>query len=100
MSGYTLILVFFILLVLRIPIGFSMGIPCIAWLFFNDMSLSVVPQVMMSLFENFPFLAIPFFALAGQLMNTGGISARLFAFAQSLVGHIPGDWGTPMSWPA
>jgi tripartite ATP-independent transporter DctM subunit len=93
MSGYTLILVFFILLLLRIPIGFAMGIPCIAWLLFNDIPLSVVPQVMMSLFENFPFLAIPFFALAGQLMNTGGISKRLFAFAQSLVGHIPGGLG-------
>ena len=48
---------------------------------------------MMSLFENFPFLAIPFFALAGQLMNTGGISIRLFGFAKALVGHIPGALG-------
>ena len=93
MSGYTVILMFFVLLMLNIPIGFAMGISCLAWLYMNDIAFSVIPQVMMSLFENFPFLAIPFFALAGQLMNTGGISNRLFGFAKTLVGHIPGALG-------
>jgi tripartite ATP-independent transporter DctM subunit len=93
MSGYGLILAFFILLILRVPIGFAMAISCIAYLLLSDLPLTVVPQVMMSLFENFPFLAIPFFALAGQLMNTGGIAKRLFGFAHALVGHIPGALG-------
>lgn len=93
MNGYLMILVFFLLLLINIPIGIAMGIACLLWLYSNDMSFSVIPQVMMSLFENFPFLAIPFFAFAGQLMNTGGISMRLFAFAKALVGHIPGALG-------
>jgi tripartite ATP-independent transporter DctM subunit len=93
MSGYTLILIFFLLLVLNVPVGFAMGFACLGFLLSNDLPFSIIPQVMMSLFENFPFLAIPFFALAGQLMNTGGISIRLFGFAKTLVGHIPGALG-------
>jgi len=93
MSGYALIFAFFVLIILNVPIGFAMGISCMAFLLSNDIPFSVIPQVMMSLFENFPFLAIPFFALAGQLMNTGGISIRLFGFAKALVGHIPGALG-------
>jgi tripartite ATP-independent transporter DctM subunit len=93
MSGYALIFAFFVLIIMNVPIGIAMGFSCMAFLLVNDIPFSVIPQVMMSLFENFPFLAIPFFALAGQLMNTGGISIRLFGFAKALVGHIPGALG-------
>jgi len=40
--------------------------------------------------DTFPLLAIPFFILAGNIMNTGGITDRLVAFAKTLVGHIRG----------
>ena len=93
MSGEVMIVVFFLLMLLGIPIGFSMGAACLIYLTTNDISFSVIPQVMTSLFENFPFLAIPFFALAGQLMNNGGITDRIFGFAKSVVGHIPGSLG-------
>jgi len=93
MSGYWLILAFFILLLLKVPVAFAMGISCLGFMLVNDMPFSVIPQVMMSLFENFPFLAIPFFALAGQLMNTGGVTDRIFGFAKTIVGHIPGALG-------
>jgi len=92
-NGYALVILFFMLMLLRVPIAFAMGISCLGFILTNDIPFSVIPQVMMSLFENFPFLAIPFFALAGQLMNTGGIARRLFSFAHALVGHIPGALG-------
>ena len=40
--------------------------------------------------DNFPLLAVPFFILAGSLMNSGGITDRLVTFARLLVGHITG----------
>ncbi len=40
----------------------------------------------------FTLLAIPFFILAGNLMNTGGITRRIFRFASAMVGHVPGAW--------
>ncbi len=43
--------------------------------------------------DSFPFLAIPFFILAAEIMNTGGISDRIFNFAQAFVGHIQGGLG-------
>jgi tripartite ATP-independent transporter DctM subunit len=93
MNGLVLIICFILLMILGIPIGFSMGVSCLLFFYFNDIPFSVIPQVMVSLFENFPFLAIPFFALAGQLMNTGGVTDRIFRFAKALVGHIPGGLG-------
>jgi len=47
--------------------------------------------------DTFPLLAIPFFILAGNLMNTGGITDRLVRFARALVGHIREGWPT-WSW--
>lgn len=93
MSGVFILIIFFALMLIGIPIGFSMGAACLLFFVTNDIPYSVIPQVMTSLFENFPFLAIPFFALAGQLMNNGGITDRIFAFAKSIVGHIPGSLG-------
>ena len=82
------VFIFFILLLLRVPIGFAMGISCVGFVLTNDIPFSVIPQVMMSLFENFPFLAIPFFALAGQLMNTGGIAEKAIWLSPMLLSAI------------
>lgn len=53
----------------------------------------MIPQKMFSTIDNFTLLAIPLFLLAGQIMNTGGITQRLFTFANVLVGHISGGLG-------
>jgi tripartite ATP-independent transporter DctM subunit len=55
--------------------------------------LSMVPQRMYAGTTGFPLLAIPFFILAGNLMNTGGMTQRLVRFAQCLIGHIRGGLG-------
>jgi tripartite ATP-independent transporter DctM subunit len=55
--------------------------------------LAMLPQRMYSGTTGFTLLAIPFFILAGNIMNTGGITTRIFRFAKSLVGHVPGGLG-------
>ena len=55
--------------------------------------LAMLPQRMFSATTGFTLLAIPFFILAGNLMNTGGITERIFKFADACVGHIRGGLG-------
>jgi tripartite ATP-independent transporter DctM subunit len=62
---------------------------------FDPNQLILVPKEMFSAIDKFPLLAIPFFILAGNLMETGGISRRLVEFAKSLVGGVQG--GLPMT---
>jgi C4-dicarboxylate transporter DctM subunit len=83
------------LILVGVPIAVSMGLT--AMIFFVVLgefpTLSMIPQRMYASTTGFPLLAIPFFILTGQLMNTGGITHRLFRFAQCLVGHIKGGLG-------
>ena len=53
----------------------------------------MIPQKMFTTVDNFTLLAIPLFTLAGSIMNTGGITKRLFNFARTCVGHITGGLG-------
>ena len=86
---------FVLLLVINIPIGAALGLSCIAALVFGDMPTPplVVAQRMFTSVDSFPFMAIPFFMIAGGFMETGGMSRRLVEFAKALVGTIPGGLG-------
>lgn len=88
-----LVLAFLGLLVSGIPVAFSMALATIAGFLVLDVPLELIAQKMLSGIEPFPFVAIPLFILAGGLMETGGISRRLVAFATALVGHIRGGLG-------
>lgn len=98
MDAVTLmVLAFIVLVVLNVPIAFSMASATILALFVGgNVPLQMVPQKMASGIESFPFLAIPLFILTGGFMETGGISRRLVEFAQRLVGHIRGGLGLVM----
>jgi len=76
--------------ILGMPIYLAMGITSIVYMLIQDMTLMIVPQVMGSAFREFVLLAIPLFMLAGKFMNTGGVTKRIFQFADDLVGHITG----------
>ena len=84
---------FFLLLALGVPIAFSIGISALCTML---VSIDLVPaattlsQRMATGLDSFALLAIPFFILAGHLMNRGGIARRLIDFAKSLVGGLPG----------
>ena len=94
MMAWVLFIAFFGLLLLSVPVGISMGVASVLSLMYQGNSLlTIVAQKMFTGFDSFPLLAVPFFVLAGSLMETGGISTRLVRFAGVLVGHIRGGLG-------
>jgi len=82
-------------LLLGVPIAISMGLTAVLTFIFmgEGFVLPMVAQRMYSSTTAFTLLAIPFFILAGNLMNTGGITRRVFGFALALVGHLRGGLG-------
>lgn len=93
MEVLILVLSFLILLAIGVPIAWSIGISSILTMLVSIPTLSAfttVAQRMATGLDSFALLAIPFFILAGQIMNRGGIAHRLIAFAKALVGALPG----------
>ncbi|RFB12645.1 L-dehydroascorbate transporter large permease subunit [Bacillus sp. HNG] len=81
-------------LALGVPIAFALILCGVAIMFaLNMMDAQIVAQNLINGANNFSLMAIPFFVLAGELMNAGGISKRIVEFAMSLVGHIRGGLG-------
>lgn len=81
-------------MVLGMPIAFALLLSGVALMFFLDIFDSqIIAQNLINGADNFPLMAIPFFLLAGELMNAGGISKRIIGFALSLVGHVKGGLG-------
>ena len=81
---------FFLLLALRVPIAFSLGIISLGFLIGRGEVLLAVSQRMSAAADSFPLLAIPFYILMGKLVNEAGVTDKIFGFAQALVGHIRG----------
>lgn len=81
---------FFLLLLLRVPIAFALGIVSVGFLIARGEVLLAVPQRMTAAVDSFTLLAIPFYILMGKLVNKAGVTERIFGFAQCLVGHIRG----------
>lgn len=97
-----LTLIFFIgvlmmLFVLGVPVVASIGLTCLAVLWYENgltnIPLSLLPLKMMYGVNNFALLAVPFFILAANIMNKGSVTTRIFNFANSLVGHLRGGLG-------
>ena len=79
------------LLLLGVPVTFALGLAAVVTIWQgNIMPLLIVPQEMIRSMNSFPLLAIPFFILAGNLMQAGGISRRLVDFSKTLVGSTTG----------
>jgi tripartite ATP-independent transporter DctM subunit len=88
-----LFVVFFSLLTYGVPVAYSIGISTLVTILVNIAALpaiTTVAQRMTTGIDSFALLAIPFFVLAGELMNRGGIANRLINFAKSLMGSLPG----------
>ncbi|MGB9662835.1 MAG: TRAP transporter large permease, partial [Moorellaceae bacterium] len=84
-------LAFVILLFLNVPIAFTLGISGLMYfLSQTSIPLPVVVQRLVTGTQSFPLLAVPFFILAGHIMNASGITSRLIKLADALVGHLPG----------
>ncbi|MEN8139227.1 MAG: TRAP transporter large permease [Bacteroidota bacterium] len=88
-----LIVTFVILLVIGVPIAYGLGIAATLTIMVSLSplaSVTTMSQAIAASLDSFTLLAIPFFVLAGQLMNKGGIAVRLIEFAKVLVGPLPG----------
>jgi tripartite ATP-independent transporter DctM subunit len=87
----TLFLLMLALFAIAMPVAWSMALASTVYMLLGPkIPLQAVIQRMIGGIDTFPLLAIPFFILAGNLMNTGGVTARLVAFSKALVGHIRG----------
>ncbi|WP_353173657.1 TRAP transporter large permease [Paracandidimonas soli] len=79
---------------LGMPIAFALLVCGICLMFFlGNFDAQILAQNLLEGTNNYPLMAVPFFMLAGELMNAGGMSNRIIAMAQALVGHIRGGLG-------
>src|SRR5512139_2690420 len=83
-----------LLITFSMPIVFALGIGCALFLvLFKNYPHQIMHTRMVGGIDSFPLLAVPFFILAGELLNTGGVTTRLVALAKALVGSIRGGLG-------
>jgi len=86
--------IFFVLVMLSVPIGVSLGVATsVTMVFFSDISLTMIAQKAFTGLDSFTLLAIPFFMLAGNLMALGGIARRIVNMADALVAKLTGGLG-------
>ena len=88
-----LVLTFVVLLGIGVPVAYSIGLSSLVTILITMdpvIAFTTLAQRMATGIDSFSLLAIPFFVLAGQLMNKGGIASRLIDLARAMVGPLPG----------
>lgn len=93
MTIFILVFSFLVLVAIRVPVAWSIGVASVLTLLYSVETIpafTTISQRIATGLDSFSLLAIPFFILAGHLMNSGGIAKRLIEFAKSLVGALPG----------
>ncbi|WP_069997124.1 TRAP transporter large permease [Cellulosilyticum sp. I15G10I2] len=84
-------ILFVVFLLSGMPLAFTIGISSLAFFFAqSDLPYAIAVQKMISSTQSFPLLAVPFFVMAGNLMNAAGITKRLVKFSTVLTGHMTG----------
>jgi len=84
---------FIVFLILGMPVSFCMFVSSFLYMFVNDITLLTLVQRVASGTYSFTLLAAPCFILTGAIMNSAGVTTRLFNWCNKLVGHIPGGLG-------
>lgn len=87
---FIVIILMILLIILGLPVAFSLGIASLMYLIAEGISVSMVAQSLVRGVDSFTMLAVPFFLLLGELMNSGGITNRIIDMAKVLVGHFKG----------
>lgn len=82
--------IFALAVLLSMPVGLALMLTTLAFLASTDIPVIALPQNMLDANSNFILLSLPFFILAGAVMEQGGISVRFVQFAMALVGHLRG----------
>ena len=87
------IIAFVVFIVIGVPVSFSLGASCLLFLIQRGIPIGLISQRMFTGLDSFPFLAIPFFVLSGELMARTGITKRLVRLADVFVGRMRGGLG-------
>lgn len=97
-AGIILFLVFFVCIIMGVPISISLGVGSLAAVIFGDLGVSaaVIAQRLFGGLQSTSIMAIAFFILAGNLMAGGGISRRIVSFANCLIGNVRGSMGVAL----
>lgn len=90
MMALVLFILFVILIFLGVPVAFALGASSLFYLVVEQIPLVIEPQKMYAGIDSFVLVCIPGFILAGNLMNSGGITKRIIKFSNALVGSIRG----------
>ena len=93
MALITLFTLLIALLILGVPVAISLALSSLAYILIDGLPPVLLIHTMVNGIDSFPLLAIPFFILAGHLMNQGGITHKIFEFAKALVGWMHGGLG-------
>ncbi len=88
--GTILFVPFIVLLMLGIPVSISMGASTLVAMIAGGYDIQTLPLMTLRGIDSFMLMAIPFFILAGNLLNVGGVTRRIFDFSNTLVGHMTG----------
>lgn len=88
--GILLILLFLALFMLGFPVVYSILLPAILYVLVEGLPLGLLTQRITYALDSFPLVAVPLFIFVGNLMNLAGVTDRIFRFADTLVGRIPG----------
>lgn len=90
MISLLLLVLFIVLILVGVPIGFAMGGATIVGFYLLGGNLQIIPTKMFTGIDNFTFMAIPLFVLASDIMSAGNITKRIVLFCDQLVGHVSG----------
>jgi tripartite ATP-independent transporter DctM subunit len=85
-----LTVLFLVFLFVGIPVAFALGIPALFYFLVVDIPIAFVSHIMISPLKNYVLVALPAFLLSGRMMNSTGVTDRLFKCAQALVGRFRG----------
>src|SRR5690606_22551178 len=93
MSIVLMIGLLFVLMVVGVPVALALALASLAFIATNGLPSMMVLSNMVNGINSFPLIAVPFFILAGNLMNSAGITTRIFDFARATVGWMHGGLG-------
>ncbi len=93
MSLLLLFVLLFVLMVIGAPVAVALGLSSLVFIMLSGLPSMTVLHNMVNGINSFPLIAVPFFILAGHLMNTAGITTRIFSFARATVGWMHGGLG-------
>lgn len=90
MEAIIVLVAFLLLVLIGVPIGWSIAGVSLLTLFYSDVAFSILPMKMVGGVNTFTFLCIPFFIFAANIMSRGGITKRIFLFCDAICGHFSG----------